>query len=56
MSPEIRTLKQDKVKIINGVYADIFSLSIILFIMIVGHPPFNNALKTDKYFNFIYNN
>ena len=30
-----------------------FSLGVCLFIMVVGHPPFNDAKLTDKAFNFI---
>jgi serine/threonine protein kinase len=51
MAPEIHT-KQPY----QGQAVDLFAASIILFIMITGHPPFNNATNGDRFYKFISGN
>ena len=35
----------------DGFQADIFSLGVIIFITVIGNYPFNNGLKSDKYYS-----
>jgi len=51
MAPEIIEKRE-----YNGFAADIFSLGVILFILVTGHPPFEGANKTDPHFKHIVNN
>ena len=37
----------------DGFKADIFSLGVCLFIMVIGNYPFIDGLKVDKYYKFI---
>lgn len=38
----------------SGIKADIFSLGVLLFIMVVGHPPFTRAVPQDKWCHMLY--
>lgn len=40
----------------SGEAVDLFALSIVLFIMIAGTPPFSEATKTEFYYKLIINN
>lgn len=51
MAPEILERKRYR-----GCLTDIFSCGIILFILVVGRPPFARAEKNNPHFQFIYNN
>ena len=51
MSPEI-IAKQPY----QGYVADIFSLGVILFVLYAGHPPFDKASSSDRYYTWIHNN
>jgi len=48
MAPEIKEFK-----IYDGRKSDVFSLGVILFIMVVGTFPFEEAKKGDKYYDYI---
>ena len=51
MSPQI--LERTPYK---GVEADLFSLGVIIFMLTVGHPPFDMASPADKFYRLIYEN
>jgi len=51
MAPEVLEKKE-----YNGTGADIFSLGIILFILVTGHPPFTKAVPEDPHFKYIVDN
>ena len=51
MAPEIIERKP-----YQGHVADIFSLGVILFCIVVGYPPFEYAIKDDPYYKYIYIN
>lgn len=51
MAPEIHA-KQPY----QGQTVDLFAASIILFIMITGHPPFTQATANDRFYKFISGN
>ena len=51
MAPEIVEKKG-----YNGISVDIFSLGVILFTMVIGHPPFNKASINDPFYRYIYGN
>jgi len=48
-APEILSKKPS-----TGFGADIFSIGVLLFIMLAGYPPFEQALKTDKWYGSIF--
>merc|ERR1719403_369216 len=50
-APEIIARRPTK-----GFSADIFSAGVLLFIMLAGYPPFERALKTDRWYNSVLNN
>ena len=51
MAPEIIERKR-----YQGHVADIFSLGVILFCLVVGYPPFEYAMEDDPYYKYIYIN
>jgi serine/threonine protein kinase len=51
MAPEIHTKQPYK-----GQDVDLFAASIILFIMMSGHPPFTQASQNDRFYKFISGN
>jgi hypothetical protein len=50
MAPEIHSRTA-----YNADEVDLFAAGIVLFIMVVGTPPFTRAVKTDPYYNLIAN-
>ena len=50
MAPEIQ-----KGERYDGKSADIFSMGVVIFILVVGYLPFSEATETDKYFYMLQN-
>ena len=48
MSPQIL----ERVKY-RGVEADLFAIGVIIFILYAGHPPFDMAIPSDKFYKFL---
>lgn len=48
MAPEINNREK-----YNSNEVDLFAAAIVLFIMVVGTPPFTKAVKTDPYYNLL---
>ena len=50
MAPEIR-----RGELYNGKETDVFALGVLLFSIVTGHFPFNQASRSDIWFNFLRN-
>lgn len=48
MAPEIHQKKP-----YQGQAVDLFAIAIILFIMVSGHPPFDKAKPSDRFYKFL---
>lgn len=48
MAPEIK-----EGKVYDGKQADLFSIGVILFIMLIGRFPFREALKQDRFYSLL---
>lgn len=51
MAPEVLASR-----LYRGVPVDIFACGVILFIIVAGHPPFNQAEPDDNHYRFLLKN